>query len=118
MNKLIMTAAIAGLLLTSSNAMANPLSGATSDRDLLYPGQSVTYNVAYNGGQRGDVAVVGDNDGDIDCFVYDNNWNLVVRDTRPVDGCGMYFTPLYTATFHIRLVNSGSDASVYTVRFY
>ena len=61
------------------------------------------------------VEVGGDGDTDLDLYVYDENGNLITSDTDLTDHCIVSFTPRWTGTFTIRVVNRGSVYNNYRI---
>jgi len=71
--------------------------------------------VSFVGGERAEVAVDGDDDTDLDLFIYDQNGNLIISDTRAGDFGGVYWTPRWTGPFTIRVVNLGTVWNHYVI---
>ncbi|MGQ0615190.1 MAG: hypothetical protein ACT4PV_15765 [Planctomycetaceae bacterium] len=71
--------------------------------------------VTFYGGRYAQVTVQGDGDTDLDLFIYDQNGNLIVSDTRAGDYCGVYWTPRWTGPFRIRVVNLGRVWNRYVI---
>ena len=78
----------------------------TSDRVLAQ--SSDYYRIRFRGGEPVRIAVLGDGDSDLDLYVYDENGNLVCRDTDYSDQTYCSWTPAWTATFRIKIENLGS----------
>lgn len=68
----------------------------------------LTYQVTFQAGELARVAVVGDGDTDLDLYIFDQNGNLIVQDIDFSDRCLVEWTPRWTGTFYIRIVNRGS----------
>ncbi|OQX98797.1 MAG: hypothetical protein B6I24_04340 [Bacteroidetes bacterium 4572_128] len=68
----------------------------------------VYYWVTFYGGSLAEVAVVGDGDTDLDLYIYDENGNLIVRDTSYGDNCYTSWRPNWTGSFKIKVRNRGS----------
>lgn len=60
------------------------------------------------GGQYARIDVRGDGDTDLDCWLYDENGNLVASDTDYTDWCILEVRPRWTGPFRIRVSNLGS----------
>ena len=75
---------------------------------------NVHYVTAY-GGQEVSVEVNGDNDTDLDVFVYDEFGNLVDWDNDELDLCLLSWYPRWTGTFRVEVVNLGSVYNEYTI---
>ncbi|MGQ0615191.1 MAG: hypothetical protein ACT4PV_15770 [Planctomycetaceae bacterium] len=71
--------------------------------------------VTFIGGERAEAAIDGDDDTDLDLFVYDQNGNLIISDTRAGDAAGVYWTPRWTGPFRIRVVNLGTVWNHYVI---
>ena len=61
-----------------------------------------------SGGEYARVDVRGDGDTDLDCWLYDDNGNLIDSDTDYTDWCILEVNPLWTGAFRIQVVNLGS----------
>ena len=61
------------------------------------------------------VTVHGDGDTDLDLYVYDENGNCVASDTSLGDQCVVTWTPRWTGSFTIRVVNRGFLPNNYTI---
>ncbi len=71
--------------------------------------------VSFHGGRCAEVCLQGDGDTDLDLFIYDQNGNLIVSDTRAGDYCGVHWTPRWTGPFRIRVVNLGRVWNRYVI---
>ncbi len=65
------------------------------------------------GGEAAEVRVRGDGDTDLDCYVYDQNGNLVDSDTDTTDYCILRWAPQWTGPFALRIRNLGSVWNAY-----
>jgi hypothetical protein len=74
-----------------------------------------TYVVRFVGGELAMVGVEGDGDTDLDLYVYDETGKLVVADEDDTDLCLVRWTPRWTGTFTIRVVNRGAGSNRYTI---
>jgi hypothetical protein len=99
--------------LVSSVAFAGDVRGFIYDRDVLAAGGAVNYNLTLKSDQLTEIGVKGDGDGDIDCWLYDQNNNLVSQDVDATDTCYLTANPIWTGAFKLRVKNNGSVASVY-----
>jgi hypothetical protein len=117
MKNFIALAALIGITAVSFAADAGRYGGALVDRDSIAPGQWVRYSdQPFRGGEVAMIRVRGDGDGDIDCFVADENNRIIAVDEDAEDGCYMSWTPAWTGTFTIVLKNIGRITSYYTIR--
>lgn len=75
---------------------------ATYQHGHLYPGQRSTHHTTLLRGNRYVFVAGGCRDAyDIDLYVYDENWNLVARDSLADQVAYVEVTPRWTGTFHI-----------------
>jgi hypothetical protein len=74
-----------------------------------------THVVRFEGGKPAMVVVRGDGDTDLDLYVYDETGRLVGQDVDPTDFCLVTWTPRWTGTFTIRVVNLGDVYNRYTI---
>ena len=58
----------------------------------------------------------GDGDTDLDCFLKDENGNVVANDVDSTDTCLLQMTPKWTGQFHVEVRNNGSVYNSYTIR--
>lgn len=65
------------------------------------------YNVRFRGGEPAVLAISGDGDTDLDLYVYDENGNQICRADRAGDDEICRWTPRWTGTFRITVVNLG-----------
>lgn len=78
--------------------------------------QSLTeYEVDFVGGAPAEVTVDGDGDTDLDLYVYDEYGNLIDSDTDSTDYCIASWTPKWTGSFTVRIVNHGGIANCYVL---
>lgn len=71
------------------------------------------YNIRFRGGEPAVVTVVGDGDTDLDLYIYDENGNLIDKDIDYTDVCVCSWTPSWTGTFQIKVVNRGNVYNSY-----
>lgn len=112
------TALILLATLIPSIALADPTMGPATHRDVVSPGEVDQHYIYLNGRETTRFVVQGDGDGDIDCFIFDDNDRLVARDSDQFDNCLIDVTPRYTAQFSIKVVNNGRIASAYFMRAF
>jgi hypothetical protein len=106
--------AIAAVSIASASiAYASPVGGPQHDIDALRPGASVTYTMALRAGEYTTIAVDGDSDGDLDCYLYDGGGNLVDDDERTVDACVLRVAPEWTGRFRLVVTNNGNISDRY-----
>lgn len=75
----------------------------------LAPGDTLTLsNVIFEGRKPAVVAAIGDGNGDLDMWVYDENTDgLIGKDTDSTSNCVVNWTPRYEGPFRIRVANVG-----------
>jgi hypothetical protein len=109
---------LAAAFAAKSGAMSNTF-GATGG-----PGQNVTrvrgyathdYTTSFYGGELAEVGVDGDNDSDLDLYIYDQSGNPICASAHRGDAeyCAWY--PKWTGPFLIRVVNRGKSSNVYWI---
>jgi len=59
--------------------------------------------------------VNGDGDTDLDCWVYDENGNLIASDTDYTDSCLLQWRPAWTGEFTLRIQNFGDVWNGYCI---
>jgi hypothetical protein len=90
-----------------STAVAANRDGKMVGTDRVLAHRTDVYKVRFYGGLTAKVWVKGDGDTDLDVYVYDSRGRLVACDTDPDDLCIVNFTPDFTQTYEIRIVNRG-----------
>jgi hypothetical protein len=96
----------------SRGAVGGPKGGSY----ILAGGCKNVFEVSFRGGEAAAVAVVGDGSTDLDIFVYDQNGNLIVSDTRASGACYVAWCPVWTGPFRLEICNLGSYANIYEIR--
>lgn len=71
------------------------------------------YTVNFIEGQLAEIAVVGDNDTDLDVYVLDSNANLISRDDDYTDRCYVSWVPRWTGKYYIKIINRGNVYNSY-----
>lgn len=75
-----------------------------------------TYRIAFRAGELAIVTVIGDGDTDLDLYIYDANGNFIDKDDDYSDNCVCTWTPRWTGTFIIKIVNRGRVYNHYVMR--
>lgn len=70
-------------------------------------GATDVYSIVFEGGRIARIGVDGDNDTDLDCYLYDENGNAVRRDADYSDTCLLQWTPRWTGKYTLRIKNRG-----------
>ncbi len=76
---------------------------------------SMYYTIRFRAGESAIIEVVGDGDTDLDCYVYDENDNLIDSDTDYTDHCVLIWTPRWTGPFELQIHNLGSVWNAYVL---
>lgn len=106
---------LALLLLASTLTLAGPVDGPQSNSTRVPSASYDTYRLAFYGGVTAGVAISGDGDTDLDLYVYDNNDNLICSSTSYGDDESCIWTPSWTGTFRIKIINRGNVYNQYTI---
>jgi hypothetical protein len=89
--------------------------GPAVHNDRIYPDQTHSYTISFTGGEAAIIEVVGDGDTDLDCWVYDENGNLIDSDTDYTDYCVLGWTPSWTGEFQLQIKNYGTVWNGYVI---
>jgi hypothetical protein len=74
-----------------------------------------SFTIKFWANERASIAVSGDGDTDLDLYVYDENGNLIDKDTDYSDDCIVNFFPKWTGKFIIKVVNRGNVYNNYVI---
>lgn len=80
--------------------------GSTSRR--IEANSTHSFTIDMRGGEYGRIDVRGDGDTDLDCWLYDDNGNLIDSDTDYTDWCILEVVPAWTGRFRVQVSNLGS----------
>jgi len=89
--------------------------GVIIHHDSVQAGHFDQYEIAFNGGEVAAVGVDGDDDTDLDLYVYDENGNLVAKDDDLSDHCLVRWVPRWDGKFYIRIYNRGGVYNNYVM---
>ncbi len=89
--------------------------GATRHVDMVMRYDTDTYKLVFRGGETAEMAILGDNETDLDLYVYDAKENLVVSDTGGADRCHVKWVPKSTGPFTVKIKNRGGEPNHYTL---
>lgn len=109
-------AVLAAALCLSSVAVAGNTSGPATRFGNVAPRGSDNYSVTLRGGEEATILVKGDGQSDIDCYLEDENENVVARDIDKTDSCLLTMTPKWTGTFRVEVRNMGKVSSHYVIQ--
>ncbi|MBQ9216409.1 MAG: hypothetical protein IJ159_06630 [Prevotella sp.] len=74
------------------------------------------YNMSFQANELAVVMVVGSGNTDLDLYIYDQNGNFIASDTGSTDECICTWTPRWTGTFKVKIINRGGAANRYIIR--
>jgi hypothetical protein len=100
--------AVMGLAFTSAASPVMPF----SDTIVLSPEDRFTRAFLLNRLETTQVLVNGDGDGDVDCFLYDENGNVVAADNSVEDRCYLRVVPKWRGVFILRIINNGTGVTL------
>ena len=89
--------------------------GPSLHKDRVNANATDRYKLSFKAGETAKVAIVGDGDTDLDLYVYDSNGNEICHDTDYSDQMYCQWTPRWTGTFKIHIVNRGGVYNRYTL---
>ena len=90
--------------------------GPTTHYDRVAAYRSDVYWVRFRGGEFAAINVSGDATTDLDLYVYDANGNLIEFDEDATDECLVSWTPRWTGSFRVVIVNRGPVYNDYMLR--
>lgn len=100
---------VAALALFTSIASASPVGGEATASGTLSPGEKRTFNVVLRSGEDWRLLAKGFGDGDLDCFIFDDDGDLIGRDVDNTNTCLIEGHPRYTGVFHLVVANRGDE---------
>ena len=108
-----------GVLLALIDDVKNNVRGAVGGpqyaREIVAAKGTDTYRIKFRAYELATVTVDGDGDTDLDLYVYDENGNLITKDTDYTDYCYVTFNPRWTGYFTIKIVNRGNVYNRYVL---
>jgi hypothetical protein len=87
--------------------------GPVIRHDRVLAGYKDTWRFNFRGGELARVTVIGDDDTDLDLYIYDENGNLITKDDDYTDHCIVEFWPYWTGQFSVVIVNRGNVYNAY-----
>lgn len=102
------TAAAAPASVTMTTDTNDKIGPSIDLYDKVLAGYTDTWTYTFRANSEARVTVDGDGDTDLDLYIYDENNNLITKDDDNIDYCICTWTPKWTGTFKIKIVNRGS----------
>ncbi len=88
--------------------------GPGYDYDIVYGSSKASYyNIGFVAGRYAEVSVYSDNGADLDLYIYDENWNLIEKDTSYSSSAYCSFIPCWDGNFQIVIKNNSRYSSWY-----
>lgn len=100
----------------STTITASAVNEKVNMTELVKANSTDVYDVTFYKGNTYRIYVNGDDDTDLDLYIYDENDNLVASDTDSTDYCIGKVTPKWTGTFKIKIKNLGDIGNLYSFR--
>lgn len=107
-------AVVATVLALGSSTQAGAIGGPRVATNVVSPGDRHYYDINFRAGDPILIRVQGDGDGDIDCFLYNFNGELVAKDDDATDSCLLMWRPVNT-TYRLWVNNTGRAPSLYVM---
>lgn len=89
--------------------------GASKTQESVKANATDRYTIKFYGDEVAEIFVSGDGDTDLDLYVYDDNGNLIEKDDDYTDDCYCRWTPRWTGSFTVKIVNRGNVYNRYTM---
>ena len=83
--------------------------------EIVEPFATDVFKLAFRGDEIARVAISGDGDTRLDLYVYDENGNLITSHVGPGDDCLVSWTPKWTGSFTVKVVNRGRVQNKYGI---
>jgi hypothetical protein len=109
----LFTALVLAVLTFTGVAVAGDTRGPRVAHSSVEAFGTHSYTFFFRGEERWAIAVSGDGDTDLDCYLYDAGGNLVASDDDASDECRLGGVPRWTGTFTLRIVNRGRVYNTY-----
>ncbi|MBX3233855.1 MAG: hypothetical protein KIT84_31390 [Labilithrix sp.] len=102
-------------LVVPSLALAGNTTGPATRFGVVDAHKSANYSVTLRGGENATILVKGDGHADLDCYLEDENGNVVARDIDSTDSCLLSMTPKWTGQFRVEVRNMGKSSNRYLI---
>jgi hypothetical protein len=113
--KITSVALIACLTVSTLALNADPVGGAKESYTSVEANATDVYQLECYGEEATAIRIDGDNDTDLDLYVYDCNGNLIVSGESYSDYEEVVVTPFYRQTLTIKVVNRGNVYNRYAM---
>lgn len=107
--------ALANSIDVPKTSVRGAVGGAKRHTDLVKAHSTDVYHIKFYAGRTAEIFVSGDGDSDLDLYVYDENGNLIKKDIDYSDDCYVSWTPKWTGSFTVKIVNRGNICNRYTL---
>ena len=87
--------------------------GPKSAMSVIAGGDTHTYAINLRGGERTDIALIGDASSDLDLYILDSYGNLIIGDEGHTDIARLWVIPTITGSFTVVVKNYGPRANRY-----
>lgn len=92
--------------------------GYRNGRDVVNGSDKDTYQERFVGSELAGATLSGDGDTDLDLYVYDFNGNLICKSEANSDDEICSWTPAWTGTFKIVVLNRGTVYNRYSLKLW
>ena len=99
--------AMADTVADSGASTRGRIGGPIRHADRVLARSTDRYTMRFRAGYPARIAVQGDGDTDLDCYLYDGNGNLIRSSTNYSDRCLIGWTPAWTGTYTLSIKNRG-----------
>jgi hypothetical protein len=105
-------------VLSISSAAADPVGGPKADQTRVNANSTDVFKVDCWGDEVTAIRIQGDDDTDLDLYVYDEAGNLISSGTGNSDREEVQILPYYRQTLTIKVVNRGNVYNAYSIRVW
>jgi hypothetical protein len=116
--KVAITLACLAIGITSANLAAQRIGGEANFTARVNANDTNVYYMGFYAGTDATVRVDGDNDTDLDLYVYDEYGRLVGSDTDELDLCIVTWRPSRSGVYRIEVKNLGDVYNRFSFRTY